>query len=80
MELKIKEQYLEYSIGGGKIKSIKLKNLQPNRYEYFYNNGFSEFFDVIKEEEIKEEEITYITIDEEEFIIDEEDDDDTIEE
>ena len=75
MELKIKEQYLEYSIGGGKIKSIKLKNLQPNRYEYFYNNGFSEFFDVIKEEEIKEEEITYTTIDEEEFIIDEEDED-----
>ena len=44
MELKIKEQYLEYSIGGGKVKQVKLKNLNPHEYTKYYNTGFKEFF------------------------------------
>ena len=49
MEIKIKEQYLEYSIGGGKVKEVKLKNLNPRHYERYFNNGYSEFFEYIKE-------------------------------
>ena len=45
MELKIKEQYLEYSIGGGKVKSTKLKNLNPRHYEKYFNMGYAEFFE-----------------------------------
>lgn len=74
MELKVKEEYLEYSIGGGKMKSTKLKNILPEQYEYFYNNGFSEFFNVIEEEVIIEEEVNYTKEVEEEFFTEEEDD------
>jgi hypothetical protein len=45
MELKIKEKYLEYSIGGGKVKAVKLKNLNPRHYEIYFNMGYSEFFE-----------------------------------
>jgi len=47
MELKIKEQYLEYSIGGGKVKSTKLKNLNPRHYERYFNSGYADFFEVL---------------------------------
>jgi hypothetical protein len=47
MELKIKEQYLEYSIGGGKVKSTKLKNLNPRQYERYFNSGYADFFEVL---------------------------------
>jgi hypothetical protein len=47
MELKIKEQYLEYSIGGGKVKATKLKNLNPNQYERYFNSGYDDFFEVL---------------------------------
>lgn len=55
MELKIKEEYLEYSIGGGKMKSTKLKNMIPEQYEYFYNNGFEKFFNIIEDIIIEED-------------------------
>ena len=51
MMLKIKEEYLEYSIGGGKVKLTKFKNLNPNQYETYFNSGYSEFFEVIVEED-----------------------------
>lgn len=44
MELKIKEEYLEFSIGGGKVKQVKLKNLNPYEYEKYYNLGFRDYF------------------------------------
>lgn len=53
MELKVKEEYLEYSIGGGDMKVTQLKNIIPEHYDYFYNNGFSEFFIVIENKKIE---------------------------
>ena len=50
MMLKIKEEYLEYSIGGGKVKLTKLKNLNQNQYEKYFNMGFKDFFEIIEEE------------------------------
>jgi hypothetical protein len=49
MNLKVKEQYMEYSIGGGSVKSVKLKNLNPLQYEKYYNMGFKDFFEIIDE-------------------------------
>jgi hypothetical protein len=51
MVLKIKEKYLEYSIGGGKVKLIKFKNLPENEYQKYFNSGFKDFFEVVIEEE-----------------------------
>lgn len=45
MKLKIKDKYLDYSIGGGSLKTIKLIDIDPLLYEKYYNNGFSEFFE-----------------------------------
>lgn len=61
MKLKIKEEYLDYSIGGGLLKTIKLIDIDPLLYEEYYNNGFSEFFEkekkssIIKNNEVIEE-------------------------
>ena len=44
MKLRIKEEYKEFSIGGGRLKKIKLKNLDPSLYQSLYDNGYSEFF------------------------------------
>lgn len=49
MKLKLKEQYLEYSIGGGLMKATKLKNLKESEYIKYYNSGFQSFFEVIEE-------------------------------
>ncbi|MFY8170052.1 MAG: hypothetical protein ACOVK2_02930 [Candidatus Fonsibacter sp.] len=73
MELKVKEEYLEYSIGGGKMKSTKLKNILPEQYEYFYNNGFEEFFNVIVEDVIEEIIITEDIIEDDFFTEEDED-------
>lgn len=48
MDLKIKKEFLEYSIGGGKLKVVKLKNLPVSKYKTYYDMGFSKFFTVIK--------------------------------
>jgi hypothetical protein len=49
MKLKIKEQYLEWSIGGGRVKNIKLKDIKEKDYPKYYDNGFQSFFEVIEE-------------------------------
>lgn len=47
MKLKIKEEYKEYSIGGGRVNTIKLKNMDPSLYEFYYKNGYKEFFEEV---------------------------------
>lgn len=47
MKLKIKEDYKEWSFGGGKSQRIKLTNLDPSQYE-FYFKIYPEFFEVIE--------------------------------
>ena len=73
--LKVKEEYLEYSIGGGKIKSTKLKNLNPSQYELYYNKGFKYFFEIIEEEELNNDTIELDYIYEDEDFFNEEDED-----
>jgi len=57
MKLKIKEEYKEWSIGESKNRLIKLKNLDPTLWEYYYLNGYSEFFEevIIEKKETKKE-------------------------
>lgn len=57
MKLKIKEEYKEWSIGGSRSKSTKLRNMDPYLYEYYYLNGYSEFFEEIVEK--KDEKKTF---------------------
>ena len=47
MKLKIKEEYKEWSIGEGRNRPVKLKNLDPTLWEYHYLNGYSEFFEEV---------------------------------
>lgn len=57
MKLKIKEEYKEWSICEGRNRPIKLKNLDPTLWEYYYLNGYSEFFEevIIEKKETKKE-------------------------
>ena len=57
MKLKIKEEYKEWSIGGGRNRPLKLKNLDPSLWEYYYLNGYSEFFEevIVEKKETKKE-------------------------
>jgi len=52
MRIVLKEQYRGYKIGGGKSKIIHLEDLNQKQMFDLYNNGYSEFFDVIKEEKV----------------------------
>ena len=52
MKLKLKEEYKEWSFGGGRTIKTELKNLDPSLYEYYFLNGYSEFFE---EEKVKKE-------------------------
>ena len=47
MNLRIKEEYKEYSFGGGRLNKIRLTNLDPSLFEYYYENGYSEFFEEV---------------------------------
>ena len=49
MKLKLKPEYLVYSIGGGRTIKKRLKNVHPSEFEALYNAGYSEFFEVIDE-------------------------------
>ena len=49
MKLKVKEEYLEYSIGGGRLKKMKLHNIPTELYQKYYDMGFQEFFEVEEE-------------------------------
>lgn len=62
MELRLKEEFLEYSIKTKTImKPTKLKNIPENKYKGLYENGYSEFFEVIKPKKVKvKEEIEQI--------------------
>jgi len=57
MKLKIKDEYKEWSIGGGRNRPLKLTNLDPSLWEYYYLNGYSEFFEevIVEKKEIKNE-------------------------
>lgn len=56
MELRIKEEYLEWSIGGGRVGKTKLKNIPADTYEKLYREGFKEFFYEVKPTPSKVEE------------------------
>lgn len=48
MKLKIKDDYKQWSFGGGRQQRVKLTNLHPSQYE-FYFKIYPEFFEVIEE-------------------------------
>ena len=52
MELKIKKEYLEWAIGGGTLRPIKLKNLPENKYKLYYDMGFKKYFVVVKKDPV----------------------------
>ena len=49
MKLRIKEEYLTYSIGGGRMPKTKLHDIPEELYQKYYDMGYSEFFEVVKE-------------------------------
>jgi hypothetical protein len=53
MKLKVKEEFLKYSIGGGKMTKIRLDNMPPELYEKYYNLGYTEFFEVVEYKPLK---------------------------
>ena len=57
MKLKIKEEYKEWSICEGRNRPLKLTNLDPSLWEYYYLNGYSEFFEevIVEKKETKKE-------------------------
>ena len=57
MKLKIKEEYKEWSICEGRNRPLKLTNLDPFLWEYYYLNGYSEFFEevIVENKETKKE-------------------------
>lgn len=55
MELRIKPEYLNASIGGGHLRLIKLKNLPVNKYKKYWDMGFTEYFYIVEPEIEKEE-------------------------
>lgn len=48
MKLKIKEEYKDWSFGGGDLGKIRLQDLDPSLYEKYYKMGFNEFFEEIE--------------------------------
>jgi hypothetical protein len=48
MKLKLKKEYLNYSIIS-RFGKVYLTDLDPEKYEEIYKSGYSNFFDVIKE-------------------------------
>lgn len=56
MKLKLKHEFLDWSIGsGGKTVKRKLKNVHPTEFEKLYNNGYKEFFIVDEVKDTKVE-------------------------
>ena len=46
MILRIKKEYLSWSVGGGSFKEVKLSNLPKSKWQELYDLGFKEFFEV----------------------------------
>jgi hypothetical protein len=59
MKLKLKREYLEHSIGGGKLIKRKFKNIHADEYEYYWNLGYTEYF-IVEKEKAKAKEIELI--------------------
>lgn len=56
MKLKIKDEYKEWGFGASRSRVIKLVNLDPSLYEFYYLNGYSEFFEeIVEKKELKKE-------------------------
>ena len=53
MKLKLKPEFLEYAIGGGKLVKRKLKNIHPSEFERLYNLGYKDFFEVSEDKTLK---------------------------
>lgn len=53
MKLKLKSEYHEWSIGGGKTLKRKLKNICPSEYERLFLKGYYFFFDKEVEEVLR---------------------------
>ncbi len=53
MKLKLKNDYLHYSIGGGNLRNIKLSDISPEDYIKWYNLGYTEFFYVVDDKTSK---------------------------
>ena len=54
-KLKLKREYLNWSIGGGKLKKRKFCDIHESEFPMYWNAGFTEFFEVIEEKPIKKE-------------------------
>jgi len=54
MDLELKLEYYDFSIGGGKKKKIKLKDICPSLYPDLYKSNLSDFF-IVSEVNIPEE-------------------------
>ena len=44
MKLELKKEYWNFSIGGGRTNTIKLKDICETLYENLYNSGLSDYF------------------------------------
>jgi hypothetical protein len=66
MQLRLKQEYLEWSIGGGSMKTIKVKDIKPRDYEKYYKID-SRFFEMIEEVIEKPKKTKKIEIEEDDF-------------
>ena len=55
MKLTIKKEYLNCSVGGGKLKNINISDIKPEDYISLYKSGYSFIFDIKKEKEVQKE-------------------------
>ena len=52
MKLRIKEEYKDWSFGGGKLNKIRLSNLHPSLYEEYYKI-YPDFFTIIEDKKVE---------------------------
>lgn len=55
IKLKLKREYLNHSVGGGKFKKRKFCDVHESEFQKYFNAGFTEFFEVVEEKPLKKE-------------------------
>jgi hypothetical protein len=75
MKLRIKPEYLEFSVGGAGMNQLKMKNMPVNEYEKWYRNGLQWMF-IIEDDEYENDNEFDIPVYEEDEFFDEKENND----
>lgn len=55
IKLKLKKKYINVNVDSPKFGKLNLSDINENDYEYYNNNGFSEFFTRVKPKRIEKD-------------------------